>query len=251
MKFIKFINRWLLLLVMLLLGVAAFAAETGELSDSGNSIRRRVYMPGDLVHVVVGAPVDISEVLAEMPDKTRLKLNFERRTYTWHGHWEVPYGFDKGDYYAKLIATDVEGNIFEGRSSTFYIGEPSLVTLIGVDVKREVELNQEVAVARPQKAAPQVKPQPKPQPKPKTAPKPAAKPKPKPKPKPPKKAEKPKNFESMKARLITEARFHFKNNQYNSGKRKLQEILVWEPDNLELQTIIERIDEVIKAKEAK
>lgn len=119
-----------LLLPLFLLMAAACLAEGNITSEFGGGVKS--YLPGDLVHIVVGAPADVVEITAVMPDEQKLKLDFERRTHVWHGYWEIPYGFKKGTYSATLTAVDVEGKSFTGKTVYFYVGEPALVTLIGL-----------------------------------------------------------------------------------------------------------------------
>lgn len=245
----------LVILTLCLLGTFVLAVENDERFASAKVSQARVYLPGDVVHLVVGAPVDVSEMTAILPNNDKLELQFDRRTRTWHGHWEIPYNFPKGDYRARLIATDVEGKVFEGESASFYIGEPALVTLIGVDLKKKIDLPREEATEPKRVAAPAretVRPVVKPTPKPKAKPKP--KPVQKSLPPAPKKAEAPVvnagKLQLERTRLITEARYYFKQQDYVQGRARLAELLKLDPDSREIKEIINRIDEVIKSKES-
>jgi hypothetical protein len=96
----------------------------------------KVYLPGDVVHIIVGAPPDTVRMVAEMPDGDQVNLGYEKRNFIWKGHWEVPMLMKKGTYQAKLTAVDVEGKTFTGETAPFIVGEPTLVTLIEmVEVK--------------------------------------------------------------------------------------------------------------------
>jgi hypothetical protein len=129
-----------LLLTVLLIVPPVHADEPLSFTGSGTP---KAYLPGDVVHVVVASPPDTVKVVTVMPDSKRLELDFERRTYSWHAYWEVPFGFKKGTYNAKIMATDVEGRMFEGVTGNFYIGEPALVTMIGRQVSAETGGNGE------------------------------------------------------------------------------------------------------------
>lgn len=87
-------------------------------------------MPGDIVHIIVEAPFDTQQVSAVMPDEQKIDLTYDGRRTVWHGYWEVPYGFKKGVYTAVLLAVDVEGKTFQGQSSQFIIGEPTMALLV-------------------------------------------------------------------------------------------------------------------------
>lgn len=252
-----------------------------------------MYLPGDLVHIVVGAPSNVVQIITTMPDGQRISLDFERRTHTWHGHWEVPYGFKKGSYLANLIATDVEGKIFEGATNSFYIGEPALVTLIGITSTKETARQEQAAkkiaaeaeilaqeakakqakellgrrpVAREEgpvvkeeepaveEKAAEVKEEIRPRAKPTTRPRPAAQParsvKKTPRPKPA--AVQPKESTVVfKVRLITIARSYIATREYDKAKEKLKALLKVDPENREIKSLFNRLEEVISAQEVK
>jgi len=100
------------------------------LKTSGAGFFAKQYLPGDFIHIVVQAPVDTAQITAVLPDGKALSLVQERRSNLWHGMWEVPLNFKKGFYSAKLSAVDFDGNVFEGNTDSFTIGELSLITLI-------------------------------------------------------------------------------------------------------------------------
>jgi hypothetical protein len=120
-----------IILLLVVLSAAAWAEVKSHPPPVGGGTK--TYLPGDLVHIVVGAPADVVEILAVAPDSQKFKLSFERRTHTWHGYWEVPYGYKKGVYNISLTALDVAGKTFTGKTKDFYIGEPALVTLVSLE----------------------------------------------------------------------------------------------------------------------
>ncbi|MFA6170722.1 MAG: hypothetical protein WCV63_10640 [Negativicutes bacterium] len=247
------------LLLGLLIISPAFSADNFNLPQS--SARPRTYLPGDLVHLVVGAPANVVKVTALMPDGETLTLDFERRTHIWHGLWEVPYGFKKGGYSAGLTATDVEGKTFEGQTNSFFIGEPALVTLIGLEITREsvvrppappVTTLQELPTVRPERtvqkppAAAKIKPAKAKAPQPKRqikARKPAA---PAIRPKPP--ALKKEDLLKLKLKLFTMARVHLTTQQYEKAKGDLRELLRLDPKNREIKAMLDRVEKVLKTK---
>jgi hypothetical protein len=113
------------------LAVAVSAQPVVQLSASDRELRE--YLPGDIVHILIEAPIDTTKIGAVMPDGSEIQLGFDARSSLWHGYWEIPPGFKKGLYRAKLFATDVAGFSFEGKTSTFRISEPilALMTRIG------------------------------------------------------------------------------------------------------------------------
>jgi len=221
----------------------------------------RTYLPGDVVHLVVGAPSNVVEMTATLPDGSRVVFDFERRSHIWHGYWEVPYGFKKGLYHANLIATDVEGKSFEGVTTSFYIGEPTLITLIGLKQEKvssqdetevlakqlvgakpiEQEISEEIEENPPAEELPVIKKQPASRPA-----KLAVRPKPRLKPRPLK-----ADTGLIKARLITAARSFLAEQDYDRTKLTLKAMLTVDPNNDEVKTMIDRIDTVIKSREAK
>ncbi|MDD4178675.1 MAG: hypothetical protein PHH14_01315 [Candidatus Margulisbacteria bacterium] len=240
----------------LILAIISPATGTTEKLAPGT----RTYLPGDVVHLVVGAPSNVVEMTATLPDGSRIVFDFERRAHIWHGYWEVPYGFKKGLYHANLIATDVEGKIFEGMTTSFYIGEPTLVTLIGLKQEKvsrqgetetlakqlvgvkpiEQEISEEMEENPPAEELPAIKKQPAAQPA-----KPAVRPKPRLKPRPLK-----ANTSLIKAQLITAARSSLAEQDYYKTKLTLKAMLTIDPNNDEVKTMIGRIDTIIKAREA-
>src|SRR3989338_1360272 len=199
----------------------------------------KVYLPGDVVHVVVGAPIDTTQVIAAMPDGERIKLSFERRTYTWHSHWEIPYGFKKGTYHAKLTATDIEGKIFEGETQPFYVGELALVTLIGLGPTTEVELTEklvkiptaEASVLKEPVVGSKVEPGKKVVPLKKSV-------------------AKPKGPVSL-VHFLPVVRQYIAGQEYEKARAQLLAIFRTYPDSMEIKTMLSRLDMVIKAKKRK
>lgn len=207
----------------------------------------KMYLPGDIVHLVVGAPPDTVQIIAEVPDGTRINMDFERRTYSWYAHWEIPYGFKKGSYHAKLIATDVTGTVFTGDTNTFYVGEPALVTLIRLGETKEAKPERPLAREKVELKA-------KPEPVKKAAPPPAKKKKPVYR--PPLKAKLKKETPATKEdknlarmRLLMTARENIDKRQYKEAKGQLKALLSIDPKNNEIRSMLYRIDVVIKTKE--
>jgi len=99
----------------------------------------KIYLPGDIVQIIVNAPPDTMHIIAAMPDGAEIKLNKERRSGLWRGYWEVPMKMRKGTYSAKLNAADVEGKAYVGETAPFMIVEPTLVTLINMVSSKESE----------------------------------------------------------------------------------------------------------------
>lgn len=248
----------LLLFVILFFCLPALALNEGEFSSKLTKKEFKVYLPGDVVHIVAEAPIDIKYIIAIMPDGERVQLSFERRSRLWHGHWEVPYTFKKGLYNGKLEATDVEGKIYEGETGEFYIGEPSLVALIGKDLTKEVEMKQElvretqpvVAVEPPARETAIVET---------LAPKPTVKKVKKPgltaKQKAQRQAQaqlkKESNKSLKKAKIITAARFYMDNKDYTAAKQQLILLQKTDPQSLEIKTLLYRLDQLIKVRGGK
>jgi hypothetical protein len=247
----KIDRRFGLVLLCLLIGCPLLAQENiGSVPRS--AITPRTYLPGDLVHLVVGAPSNVVQVIAAMPDGQRLTLDFERRTHIWHGLWEVPYGFQKGDYTASLVATDVEGKLFEGKTNSFYIGEPALVTLIGLELTQEAQRQPVPPTAAIISKQPEVV----------MAHKPAA-----PGPQPTKQKIKPRkrvtraeavklkaklanDKMTLKFKLFTMARVHLTTQQFAKTAADLRQLLKLDPNNPEVKAMLIRVEKISQAKGA-
>lgn len=252
-----------LLLIMYILMYTPAAAQQSVGSVSAPAETTKMYLPGDLVHLVVGAPANIVEVVAQMPDGSRFQLDFERRTHIWHGLWEVPYGFKKGVYSADLIATDVEGRQLEGKTTPFYIGEPALITLIGVgELTKESGRGKPVAGPPPttQRSArvegkPAVAPPPTVQkPVPLERKRAAATAQPRPKPKKIKNlsraeaarllAKQKEDNLNLTLKLLTLARIHLTTQQYEKAKADLHQLLKINPNNPEVKVMLVRVEKI-------
>ncbi|MFA6432137.1 MAG: response regulator, partial [Candidatus Margulisiibacteriota bacterium] len=118
-------------LVLILFGLSFFVFSVHLSAQINPTVNSRTYLPGDFVHVIVEAPVDTSQITAVMPDGTVTNLIQERGRNIWRGIWQVPINFPKGTYSAKLSAVDVSGNVFEGMTDVFTIGELAMITLVG------------------------------------------------------------------------------------------------------------------------
>jgi len=245
------------LIIIMLLFCAALAAAEEKFNLPQPGTGSKMYYPGDIVHIVVGAPSNVVEVVAILPDGERLKMDFDRRNHTWHGYWEVPFSFKKGSYRANLMATDVEGKNFEGMTNIFFIGEPSLITMIGLESSgkpgnQSAVEDQTVAVEpitesaqpfiRTASPAPVKKYVPPGSKKP-IRPKPAAKAK-----KRPKTSAAAADNSLLKARLITNARSFIADQDYRQAQASLKALLVIEPKNPEVMAVLKRLDAVVKAK---
>jgi hypothetical protein len=254
-----------ILLLLILLAAAAFAQ---EMFRPGTDERIKSYLPGDLVHMVIGAPADVVAVTAVMPDGQKVKLDFERRTHIWHGYWEVPYGFKKGTYYATLTARDVEGKSFVGKTLYFYVGEPALVTLIGLESGSQADGSREDAVRRLAREAristleaaaeaerisqvsraPEIKEVKPPAKRTVTPVERTVKP-------PVKRTVKPPaklllaDMEMQKVKLLTGARADMLKKEYERAARQLQALVEIEPDDIAFRKMLDRLQAVIQTRE--
>jgi len=123
------------------------------LSQSPRStVNAREYFPGDFVHVIVDATSDTAQITATMPDNSSISLVQQRVSGIWRGIWQVPVGFKAGNYHAKLTAVDIQGNVFEGETDPFQIGELAMITLVGKPTLEAVEkppLSEKISVTTP------------------------------------------------------------------------------------------------------
>lgn len=211
---------------------AAMAAPDQTGSSSSGISRTQSYFPGDVVHIVVSAPIDTDSVTAVMPDGQEINLIFDRRNKNWHNYWQVPVGFRKGTYTARLSAVDIEGRSFAGETSPIFVDEPTLPVVMRFAASEEV------------KPVPVAAPPPVVQPKEavKIA-KPAVKPK-------KKIAAKPKeDLNVLRLRYITLAKNYVTNQEYEKAKTQLEALLKIDPENKEVKLMLNRIEAIIKAKE--
>jgi len=119
---------------------------------SSFSLTAREYLPGDFVHIIVDAPLDTAQMSAVMPDGTIINMVQERRRTIWRGIWQVPLDFKQGTYSAKLSAIDLEGNVFDGLSDSFVVGQLSLTTLVAkptIEAAPKVTLRQTITIEVP------------------------------------------------------------------------------------------------------
>jgi len=122
--------------LILIVFFSFFAGSAGaQLKTAPNT---RQYLPGDFVQVIVEAPLDTAQITATMPDSTVISLVQERVTGIWRGVWQVPVDFKKGQYFAKLSAVDLSGDVFDGQTDFFTIGELALITLTQKETKKAV-----------------------------------------------------------------------------------------------------------------
>jgi hypothetical protein len=213
--------RWIVsgILLLLFLSLPLIAAEepTGAaFSAAAFSVLK--YFPGDVVHLVVDVPPDVVSVSATMPDGEQINLGYSQRSRIWHNYWEVPAGFKKGGYTARLKAIDVEGRVFEGESDLIYIGEPTLPMVMKLAPTKEVQvlpLESVKGKVAATKAPKQIKKKPKPAKKRRVV-KPAA---------------------PSRLRLLVEAREQLFRQDYGKLKTKLDALIKIDPDNNEIRTM--------------
>jgi len=203
------------------------------------SLGMREYLPGDIVHIVIEAPVDTNRIKAIMPDGEEINLIYDGHLNIWNGYWEVPAGFKKGIYQARLAASDVEGVSFEGSSSAFYISEPVLALMMKVAPSEEVageerptEKEKIAKSVEPTVINPPVKIAAK-----KVKPGKVARIVPK------------EDINVAKARLIAAARSYLAQFEYEKAKAELNALLKIEPDNKEVKTMLNRLEAVIRTRE--
>lgn len=122
---LKSYGPWLLAALILIFGLPVMAQAASPPTVARN------YLPGDFVHIIVQAPSDTAQITATLPDGTVISLVQERRTNAWRGIWQVPLDFKKGEYTVKLSSIDVGGNVFDGETDSFNIGELAMITLVG------------------------------------------------------------------------------------------------------------------------
>ena len=216
----------------------------------------QVYYPGDVVHVVVEAPIDTDNVTAIMPDGQELIMVYDRRNKIWHNYWQVPMYFKRGTYVAKLTATDVEGKTFKGETSSIVVAEPTMPVVMQFASSPEAPAIPATPAPIVQKpvAPPAVAPAPthpavkqavvtvKPKAKPvktvkkraKSRVKPTAAPK--------------EDINILRMRYITSARNYLSKQDYENAKAQLVALLKIDPENTEVKLMLDRISAVIKAK---
>jgi hypothetical protein len=226
---------------MLLLAILSFVLAAGPLQGGAFGAgpanagaqpisKTQAYFPGDVVHIIVAAPVDTDGVTAVMPDGQELNLIFDKRKSVWHNYWQVPIGFRKGSYTAKLIAMDVEGNQFEGESSPIFVEEPTLPVILRFAGSEEAKPTPVAAppTEKPKEAARAVKPAVKP--KKKIA------------------VQSKEDFNVARLKYITLAKDYLQKKEYEKAKAQLEALLKIDPDNREVKLMISRIDAIIKAR---
>jgi hypothetical protein len=236
-----------------LLAVALSAQPADQLSASDRALRE--YLPGDIVHILIEAPLDTAKIGAVMPDGSEIQLGFDARSNLWHGYWEIPPGFKKGLYRARLIATDVGGYSFEGKTSAFRVTEPVLALLTRISSGENGEAPR---LAHSRRAVfdlavtPEVVPAARPvvaRPKAKIAPVRRAA----------LKAVRPKKMISVvtkgdsaskKAQLVAAVRAAMSQSDYETARRQLKALLKTDPKNKEMRTILNRLEVVVRAKGA-
>lgn len=253
--------------IMILLCAPAFADKS---LTAQPEVDPKVYLPGDVVHIIVGAPPDTVRVIAEMPDGDQVALGYEKRNFIWKGHWEVPMLTKKGTYRAKLTAVDVEGKTFSGDTAPFIVGEPTLVTLIEmVEVKEgkkkvaetkqktrspeentQEEPTEEVIKEEMVKEAPALKmavaevERPVYKPAKKVRP-PAVHPAKRKKPAVKKKQK--ETASDQKAKYIIAARYYMTKQDFAEAKAQLASLYKMDPGNNEVKRLLNRVNTVIKA----
>jgi hypothetical protein len=267
---------YLLVFLILMITACSFMALAATknanfgISEAGTPAKQ--YFPGDIIHLVVQAPIDTDHLSALMPDNRTVKFSFEPATNLWHGYWEVPANFKKGSYNANLVAVDFDGNTFEGMTTAFFIGE-SAVQMANLSPTEEATLKEQQAkklaaealilaeesqeklsqarALMPEKVAAETKPAPQavvaaapPAEKPiKTA---AVKPTVKPR----KKAVAAMTKEDLnitRLKLITKARAYMLDHNYEKAKEQLLVLLKLSPDDAKIKLMLDRVEAIIKS----
>jgi hypothetical protein len=260
----------LLILMFTVCSLEALAAQqTGNFGISEAGAPAKKYFPGDIIHLVVQAPLDTDHLSALMPDNRTIKFTYDPPTNLWHGYWEVPASFKKGTYAANLVAVDFEGNSFEGATTAFFIGEPA-VHMANLSPSEEAKLKEQqakklateallLAEESQQKlnqAQAMLKGQEYVAAETKTAVKPAIAAAPKPKQvaaKPKQVAAKPKQVAAKPAEnltrlaLITKARAYIIDHNYEKAKEQLLVLLELRPDDANIKLMLDRIEAIIKS----
>jgi hypothetical protein len=235
---------WALLLLCLILPV--WAAPAVERAEGETGIHK--YLPGDVVHLVINAPLDTARVTAIAPDGKTIEMAYDKEAKAWDGYWEIPLGFKKGVYSATLKALDVENRKFEGKTAAFYVGEPVLPLVLKLEDTERAEVaappaarKAEVKKPEPAKeiAAEEEKGE---EEKPAAMVTPvkraiAARPRPK------------ENINVTRLRLMSAARKFLAENDYKRAEGQLRALLKIDPDNSDIKQMLGRIEAVIKAKE--
>jgi hypothetical protein len=204
----------------------------------------QVYFPGDIVHIVVEAPVDTSQIVATMPDGTEFLMFYEQRTRVWHNYWEVPAGFKKGTYAAHLVATDVEGRIFSGETAAFFVGEPNLPVVLRLMSTEEASPAPPAAEIKPEPVPPAAEKKPEPKKRIETGGKPAAKPD-------QVIVGRPKDRDIERLQLMNSAREYMAKQDYRSAREELRAYLRIDPDNIEVELMLNRLEVIIETNRGK
>ncbi len=229
MKMLLYLILGFILVAGLPQAAMAAADQTGS-SSSGISKPAQTYFPGDTVHIIVSAPIDTDSVTAVMPDGQELNMIYDRRNKIWHNYWQVPIGFRKGTYTAKLSAVDVEGRSFEGETSPIFVAEPTLPVVLRFASSEEVK---PVSVAAPPSVAKTketVKVAKRPV---KSKRKIAAQPE--------------EDFDAARLRYITLAKNYMAKQEYEKAKVQLEALLKIDPENREVKAMLNRLEAIIKA----
>jgi hypothetical protein len=264
-------RRLIFSLLLCLLGLGALSAEETALRRDA-----KVYLPGDMVRIVVSAPPDTAKIVAVMPDRQRLSLSYDSRNAIWQGQWEVPLNMIKGTYAADLMATDVSGQTFTGQTTPFVISEPTLITLIDLVGQGEVALREGVAPAEDLSArqiaaearqlaaeakkrveeldtllqkrrAPLASPRPTPRTTARPVTRPTLRPAPKLAPKPT--AARPSTT-TKEAELMVAARYYLARQDYPRAQAELKKLLNLRPKDGQIKGLVDRVEMLIKVKEA-
>jgi hypothetical protein len=231
---------WMLLVICFIAPI--WAASAVEMSEGETGIHK--YLPGDVVHLVINAPLDTARVTAVAPDGKTIEMAYDKEAKAWDGYWEIPLGFKKGIYNATLKALDVENRKFEGKTASFYVGEPVLPLVLKLENTEQAEVvappaarraeasrpepekeiaveevEQPAAMAAPAKRAVAVRPRPK------------------------------ENINATRLRLMSAARKFLAENDYKRAEGQLRALLKIDPDNSDIKQMLSRIEAVIRAKE--
>lgn len=146
--------------------IAVFQIMTGRMPAVSETVPlngAEMYEPGQTTHIVVEAPEDTLDMVAILPDNSALNLNYDPEKKIWHNYWTIPAGTKKGNYSAKLIATDIEGRIYNGTTKAFSVKETAPVTVASIPkeniaakapAETPVKVEKKPVIAEAVKAAP-------------------------------------------------------------------------------------------------
>ena len=90
-------------------------------SFAGEQVPEKKYSRGDVVSILVQAPLDVKNVVAVMPNGDNIPLVHDVKAAAWHGVWRIPSNFPEGSFRARIFATDYEGLGISSSSEVFLV----------------------------------------------------------------------------------------------------------------------------------